>query len=178
MSDKTVLAGERPRFNSSTGIGIEIVNCGGWRFNTSVQILGMPHQYWKTEKKNEYLIRGSFDPFLTTSRAIAEKYGHKYLPTLINKANSDGKRKINILYQGLYPKDVYNLSTNLKTRKIKAKFKKVSRAQAKSLGKEEVESITSAPLSRMISHLNVMERQFSGRPTCKCSHSKRWLSIG
>jgi len=154
QSDKTVLAENAPNSTRVPASVLKLLTAV-----VAIQYLGADTRYatsiWKTEKKNEYLIRGSFDPFLTTNRAIAEKYGHKYLPTLINKANSDGKRKINILYQGLYPKDVYNLSTNLKTRKIKAKFKKVSRAQAKSLGKEEVESITSAPLSRMISHLTL-----------------------
>jgi D-alanyl-D-alanine carboxypeptidase len=156
QSDKKVLAENAP---DSTRVPASVLKL--LTAVVAIQYLGADTRYatsiWKTknEKKNEYLIRGSFDPFLTTNRAIADKYGHKYLPTLINKANSDGARRINIFYQGLYPKDIYNLSTNLKARKIKAKFTKIGKAQANSLGKEEIYSITSTPLSKMISHLTL-----------------------
>lgn len=154
QGDKTVLAENAPNSTRVPASVLKLLTAV-----VAIQYLGADTRYatsiWKTENENEYLIRGSFDPFLTTNRAIAEKYGHKYLPTLINKANSGGNRKINILYQGLYPKDIYNLSTNLKARKIKAKFTKISKARANSLGKEEIYSITSTPLSRMISHLTL-----------------------
>lgn len=107
----------------------------------------------KMAKEDEILIRGSKDPFLTTNRAIASRYGHKNLLSLLNKGNPDNLKRIKIFYEGLYPKDLYNLSVAMKNKKIKAKFIKVSRGQADEIGRDEVASITSAPLSKMIEHL-------------------------
>lgn len=109
----------------------------------------------KMAKEDEILIRGSKDPFLTTSRAIAEKYGHKNLLTLVNKGNPDNLKRIKIFYEGLYPKDVYNLSVGMKNKKIKAKFIEVSSGQADEIGKAEIASLTSAPLSKMIEHMTL-----------------------
>ena len=116
------------------------------RFTTSV---------WKMANEDEILIRGSRDPFLTTSRAISEKYGHKYLPALITKGNPEDLKKLKIFYEGLYPKDVYNLSVTMKARKIKAKLIEVSSNQADEIGKEEIANLTSEPLSKMIEHLTL-----------------------
>jgi D-alanyl-D-alanine carboxypeptidase len=107
----------------------------------------------KMAKEDEILIRGSKDPFLTTNRAIASRYGHKNLLSLLNKGNPDNLKRIKIFYEGLYPKDLYNLSVAMKNKKIKAKFIKVSRGQADEIGRDEVASITSAPLSKIIEHL-------------------------
>ncbi len=126
---------------------VAIQNIGAeTRFTTSA---------WKMANQDEILIRGSKDPFLTTSRAISEKYGHKYLPALITKSNPEGLKKIKIFYEGLYPKDIYNLEVTMKTRKIKAKFIEVSSSQADEIGKSEIASLTSAPLSKMIEHLTL-----------------------
>jgi len=116
------------------------------RFTTSV---------WKMANDDEILIRGGRDPFLTTSRAIADKYGHKYLPALITKANPNELKKLKIFHEGLYPKDIYNLTVAMKNRKIKAKFIEVSSAQADEIGKEEIASLTSEPISKMIEHLTL-----------------------
>lgn len=116
------------------------------RFKTSV---------WKMANKDEILIRGGRDPFLTTNRAIAEKYGHKYLPSLISKGNPENLKRIKIFYEGLYPKDIYNLNVAMKNRKIKAKLIEVSSTQADEIGKEEIASLTSEPISKMIEHLTL-----------------------
>ena len=116
------------------------------RFTTSV---------WKMANKDEILIRGGRDPFLTTNRAIAEKYGHKYLPSLISKGNPENLKRIKIFYEGLYPKDIYNLNVAMKNRKIKAKLIEVSSTQADEIGKEEIASLTSEPISKMIEHLTL-----------------------
>ncbi|MEY3318183.1 MAG: hypothetical protein RL540_555 [Actinomycetota bacterium] len=116
------------------------------RFTTSV---------WKMANQDEILLRGGRDPFLTTSKAIADKYGHKFLPTLITKGNPEQLKKIKIFYEGLYPKDVYNLSVAMKNRKIRAKFIEVSSSQADEIGKEEIASLTSAPISKMIEHMTL-----------------------
>lgn len=124
---------------------VAIENLGSQtRFTTKVM---------KMAKEDEILIRGSKDPFLTTNRAIASRYGHKNLLSLLNKGNPDNLKRIKIFYEGLYPKDLYNLSVAMKNKKIKAKFIKVSSGQADEIGRDEIASITSAPLSKMIEHL-------------------------
>ncbi|NCX33163.1 MAG: hypothetical protein EBX26_03510 [Actinobacteria bacterium] len=126
---------------------VAIQNLGAdTRFTTSVM---------KMAKEDEILIRGSKDPFLTTSRAIADKYGHKNLLSLLNKGNPNNLKRIKIFYEGLYPKDVYNLSVAMKNKRVKAKFIEVSSGQADEIGKDEIASITSAPLSKMIEHLTL-----------------------
>lgn len=126
---------------------VAIQNLGAeTRFTTSVR---------KMAKEDEILIRGSKDPFLTTSRAIADRYGHKNLLTLLNKGNPDNLKRIKIFYEGLYPKDIYNLSVAMKNKKVKAKFIKVSNSQADEIGKDEIAAISSAPLGKIIEHLTL-----------------------
>lgn len=107
---------------------------------------------WNTENKNEFLIRGSLDPFLTPYRSVANKYGHGYLMGIINKANTSELRKFKILYTDLYPGDIKNLTNAFKNQKMKVTFEKVTNEEANILGITEVASLTSKPLSRMISH--------------------------
>lgn len=126
---------------------VAIQNLGAeTRFTTSVR---------KMAKEDEILIRGSKDPFLTTSRAIADRYGHKNLLTLLNKGNPDNLKRIKIFYEGLYPKDIYNLSVAMKNKKVKAKFIKVSNSQADEIGRDEIAAISSAPLGKIIEHLTL-----------------------
>lgn len=103
-----------------------------------------------TETKNSYLIRGSLDPWMTSNLSLAKKNGQKYLPSLISKANPSKKRKITVYYLGLFDKDRYDLSLNLKRRGIKATFKKVDAAKANQLATEEISSLISLPLSEMV----------------------------
>ena len=129
-----------------TGV-VALTNIGPEKeFTTSV---------WRMANPDEILIRGSLDPFLTTSRAISEKYGHKNLLSLLNKGNPDNRKRLKIFYEGIYPRDVYNLSVAMKNKKVKAKFIKVSNSQADELGKDEIASIKSAPMSKMISHMTL-----------------------
>lgn len=107
---------------------------------------------WSTANEREFLIRGALDPFLTPYRSVAEKYGHGYLMGIINKANTSELRKFKILYTDLYPGDIKNLTNAFKNQKMKVTFEKVRNEEANSLGITEVASLTSKPLSRMISH--------------------------
>lgn len=154
QSDKKVLAENQPDSARVPASVLKLLTAV-----VAIQYLGIDTRYvtsiWKTENESEFLIRGSLDPFLTTSRAISDKYGHKYLPYLTNKANPDGVRRIKIFYEGLYPKDVYNLKVALKNKKIRAAFTKVDGTKATELGTEEIASLTSAPLSKMVSHLTL-----------------------
>ena len=116
------------------------------RFTTSV---------WKMANRDEILLRGGRDPFLTTNKAIADKYGHKFLPSLISKGNSEELKRIKIFYEGLYSKDIYNLGIAMKKRKISAKFIEVSSTQADEIGKDEIASLTSTPISKIIEHMTL-----------------------
>ena len=107
---------------------------------------------WSTADEREFLIRGAFDPFLTPYRSVAEKYGHGYLMGIIKKANTSEFKKFKIAYTDLYPGDVKNLTNAFKNQKVKVTFEKVSNESANSMGVTEVASLTSKPLSRMISH--------------------------
>jgi len=107
---------------------------------------------WGTAKPREFLIRGANDPFLTSTRSIASRYGHRYLPSLVTQANSSGYRRVKIFYQRLYPKDIYNLSLALRRSGIRSTFVRVNDARATELGVIELGTITSRPLSKMVSH--------------------------
>lgn len=113
------------------------------RYSTSI---------WSTSKENEYLIRGSLDPFLTSSTVNAKKFGSRYLPTLINFANQEAKKNLKIYYMGLFPKDIYGLESALKQKKIRATFIKVDKESAAQLAVTEIHAITSKPISAMVSH--------------------------
>lgn len=113
------------------------------RYSTSI---------WSTPTESEYLIRGSWDPFLTSNTVTAKKYGARYLPSLIPQSDEGGKRNITIYYQALFPKDLYGLGIALKQKKIRATFIKVTKETASQLGVSELNSITSKPLSTMVAH--------------------------
>jgi D-alanyl-D-alanine carboxypeptidase len=40
---------------------------------------------WGTEKKREFVLRGSLDPFLSVNRSVSDKYGHGYLMGLLSR---------------------------------------------------------------------------------------------
>lgn len=123
----------------------------------AIQYLGSDVRYatsiWRTNERNEFLIRGSLDPFLTTSKYIADKYGHSFLTSLINKSGASEYKNLKIYYEGLYPRDISNLTVSLKNQGIKSTFVKVKAAQAQQLGTEEVVTLNSKPFSKIISHV-------------------------
>ena len=125
----------------------------------AIQYLGADARYattiWRTENEKEFLIRGSLDPFLSTSRYISDKYGHSFLPKLINKAEIGELKKVKINYEGLYPKDVYNLSVSLKARGIKSEFVKVTKDEASALATEEIATLNSPTLGKMVTYLTL-----------------------
>jgi D-alanyl-D-alanine carboxypeptidase len=108
---------------------------------------------WRTKKKREFVIRGSLDPFLSVNRSVSEKYGHGYLMGLLSRAGVLEYRRIKVNYTGLYPGDVKGLKVAFKQRGIRATLKKVNGIQAKELGVEELATLTSKPLSKIVSHV-------------------------
>ena len=151
-SDLRVLAENKP---DSTRVPASVLKL--LTATVAIQYLGTDLRYattiWRTDVGNEFLIRGALDPFLTTSRYISDKYGHGYLPSLINKSGASELKKLKIYYEGLYPKDVYNLSVALKNRGIKSTFVKVTNSKAAEIGKEELATLDSKPFSKIISHV-------------------------
>ncbi len=105
---------------------------------------------YSTNEANTYLIKGTLDPWLTSNLTQSKKNGQKFLPSLVAKANQENKKKITIFYSGLYEKDISNLNTNLKAKKIRATFKKVESSEATALAKDEIAKLTSLPTSEMV----------------------------
>lgn len=105
---------------------------------------------YSTEKSSTFVVKGGLDPWLTSNSTLAKRNGQKYLPTLINKANSANKKKITVYYSGLYEKDITNLKTYLRSKKIIGTFKKVDSAKVKELAIEEQASLTSEPITEMV----------------------------
>ena len=105
---------------------------------------------YATDQANTYLIKGSLDPWLTSNLTQSKKNGQKFLPSLVAKANKENKKKLTIYYSGLYEKDIYNLNINLKSKKIRATFKRVTSSAATGLVKNEIAELTSLPMSEMV----------------------------
>jgi serine-type D-Ala-D-Ala carboxypeptidase/endopeptidase (penicillin-binding protein 4) len=108
---------------------------------------------WGTGKKREFVLKGSLDPFLSVNRSVSDKYGHGYLMGLLSRAGVLDFKKVVINYTGLYPGDVKGLKVAFKQRGIRATLKKVNGIKATDLGVEELATMTSKPLSKMVSHV-------------------------
>lgn len=116
---------------------------GGARYATSI---------WDTANPGEFILRGSLDPYLTSTRAISERFGHRYLPTLISKANQAERKRLKIFYNKMYPRDIEDLAKALKVKGIRTNFVAIESDQVKELGITEIATLTSEPLDTMISH--------------------------
>lgn len=108
---------------------------------------------WGTRKKREFVLRGSLDPFLSVNRSVSDKYGHGYLMGLLSRAGVLDSKKVVINYTALYPGDVKGLKVVFKQRGIRATLKKVNGITATEIGVEELSTLTSKPLSKMVSHV-------------------------
>lgn len=108
-----------------------------------------------TEIENTFLLRGSLDPWMTSNLTLARKNGQKYLPSLISRANSSNSKKITIYHTGLFEKDRYDLSVNLKKKGIKTVFKEVDSEKATQLATVELSSLTSLTVSEMVKFITL-----------------------
>jgi len=108
---------------------------------------------WGTRKKREFVLRGSLDPFLSVNRSVSDKYGHGYLMGLLSRAGVLDSKKVVINYTALYSGDVKGLKVVFKQRGIRATLKKVNGITATEIGVEELSTLTSKPLSKMVSHV-------------------------
>ncbi|MBM3743203.1 MAG: hypothetical protein FJW46_02720 [Actinobacteria bacterium] len=108
---------------------------------------------WGTRKKREFVLIGSLDPFLSVNRSVSDKYGHGYLMGLLSRAGVLDSKKVVINYTALYPGDVKGLKVVFKQRGIRATLKKVNGITATEIGVEELSTLASKPLSKMVSHV-------------------------
>ncbi len=109
---------------------------------------------FKTDNADEFLLKGSLDPWLTSNLTLSKKNNQRFLPSLLNKANPEN-RKIAIYYAGLFERDIYDLKVNLKARKIKATFEKIDSTKATEIARDQIASVTSEPLSEMVKFVNL-----------------------
>ena len=106
---------------------------------------------WKTSKSGVFLLRGNLDPWLTSNSTKAKKNKQRYLPSLVSKANISKKKSITLYYYGLYDKDLSDLKVLLRKQGIRATTKHISKEEADAQGKEKVASLTSEPITTMVS---------------------------
>lgn len=109
---------------------------------------------FKTDNADEFLLKGSLDPWLTSNLTLSKKNNQRFLPSLLNKANPEN-RKIAIYYAGFFERDIYDLKVNLKARKIKATFEKIDSTKATEIARDQIASVTSEPLSEMVKFVNL-----------------------
>jgi D-alanyl-D-alanine carboxypeptidase len=105
---------------------------------------------YSTSKAGAFVIKGTLDPWLTSNLSLSKKNGQKFLPSLVSKANPENKKKITIYYSGLFEKDKYDLNSNLKSKGIRATFKKIEGEEASKKAESEIATLTSAPISEMV----------------------------
>lgn len=69
---------------------------------TALHYIGAEKQYitkiYKTANSDEFVIKGALDPWLTSNLSFAKKNKQRFLPSLISKANVEGKKKLKIYY--------------------------------------------------------------------------------
>jgi D-alanyl-D-alanine carboxypeptidase len=120
----------------------------------ALYFIGPDKQYstkiYKTAEADTFYIKGTLDPWLTSNLSFAKKNKQRFLPGLVSKANTENRKKLKIVYAGLFEKDTTELAANLKKKGIKLSFQKISSAEAEELGIEELASVTSVPVSEMV----------------------------
>ena len=105
---------------------------------------------YSTDQVGTFVIKGTLDPWLTSNLSLSKKNGQKFLPSLVTKANVENKKKLTIYYTGIFEKDKYDLSVNLKSKGIRATFKKLESESASEKAREEIASLISLPVSEMV----------------------------
>lgn len=114
------------------------------RYTTSV---------WSTGKDGVYVFQGGMDPWLTSDSLRAERNKQRYLPFLVAKANIKNLKSLTIYYSSMYKKDMTDLAYYLrKKKKIRLKAIPISVATAEAKSKNQIASMTSEPITTMVSH--------------------------
>ncbi len=147
--DQSVLAQNQPESLRIPASVLKLVSS-----TAALYFLGPDKRYittiHKTPVPDIFYIKGTLDPWLTSNLSFAKKNKQRFLPGLVNKANTSNLKKITILYSGLFEKDTTDLADNLKRKGVKVSFQKISVVEAEALEIEEVASATSVPVSEMV----------------------------
>lgn len=122
----------------STTAALKIIG-GDKRYITSI---------WSTSIKNTFVLRGEFDPWLTSNIYSAKKNDQAYLPSLVTKATKS--RSIKLYYYGIIDKDIEELKKNLRSHRITASTYKLDSVSAESKSKDQIATVTSPPLSEIV----------------------------
>ena len=122
----------------STTAALKIIG-GDKRYITSI---------WSTAEQNSFVLRGEFDPWLTSNIYSAKKNKQAYLPTLISQATKS--KSIKLYYYGIIDKDIDELKKYLRGHRVKATFVKLDSPAASDKSKDQIASITSPPLSEIV----------------------------
>ena len=108
---------------------------------------------WSTQSSGVFVLKGGMDPWLTSSNVLAQKNKQRYLPGLVFKANTKNLRTVTIYYSNMYKKDLTDLTLYLrKYKKIRVKSIPISISDADLKAKTEISSMTSEPITTMVSH--------------------------
>lgn len=122
----------------STTAALKIIG-GDKRYVTSI---------WSTSTKNTFVLRGEFDPWLTSNINAAKKNNQAYLPSLITNATKS--RSIKLYYYGIIDKDIDELKKYLRSHRITASVIKTDSVSASDKSKDQIATVTSPPLSEIV----------------------------
>ena len=118
----------------------------------ALKIIGGEKRYitsiWSTPSKSAFVLRGEFDPWLTSNLISAKKNKQAYLPSLITRATKS--RSIKLYYYGIIDKDIEELKKYLRAHRISASAIKVDSITAAEKSKEQLATVTSPPLSEIV----------------------------
>lgn len=108
---------------------------------------------WSTNKDGVFVFKGGMDPWLTSDSLRAARNKQRYLPFLVAKANTKNSKSITIYYSSMYKKDMTDLTTFLrKKKKIRLTSIPISTSDAEMKAKEQIATMTSEPITTMVSH--------------------------
>ena len=124
--------------------------------STALHYLGTEKRYitsiWSTDKDGSYVIKGGMDPWLTSSGLKAEKNNQRYLPNLIASANTPKRKYLTIYYSNMYKQDLTELVYQQRKAGIRIKAIPISISDADAKAKSEIQSMTSEPITTMVSY--------------------------
>lgn len=119
---------------------------------SALKILGPDRIYktslWSSDTSNSFVLRGEYDPWITSDWKLAKENQQTYIPDLILKSTK--LKSIKVSYFGVIDKDIEALAKYLKYRKVQASFVKVDAKAAEARAKVKLNEITSLPLSEIV----------------------------
>lgn len=124
---------------------------------SALHYIGTERRYttsiWSTGKDGVYVFQGGMDPWLTSDVLRAQRNNQRYLPYLVAQANTNKRKTLTIYYSSMYKKDLSDLALYLrKKEKIRLTAIPLSISEAQARSKNQISSMTSEPITTMVSH--------------------------